>query len=410
MFSSPQFSSSPNPKKRGKASAPSIRIPLSVPQLSAAEQDAVMACLQSGWISTASPQVRAFESAFAETVQAEYAVATHAGTAAIHLALLGLGIGPSDEVIVPALSFVASVNPVLYVGATPVFIDVEMNTFGLDPDQLEAAITPNTKAIIVAHLYGFTARMHEIMEIAKRHEIPVIEDAAESLGATYNGQPVGTIGTFGCFSFNGNKTLTCGGGGMLVTNSPMLAEKVRHLSTQAREAGLEFSHDDIGYNMRMTGMQAALGLAQLGRLEEFLSKKRAIAETYADRFSLMPGIKPCFSQRTMPRAVPSYWLSVMLLEDASFRTMLIEKGLQSGIEMRPFFKPFHLMKPYQPYCVGKEFPVAESLWNRGVCLPSSPSLTDFEQHEVTSFIWKCLGKRRGSLAFFDLALPGLLGL
>lgn len=379
-----------------------IRIPLSVPCLGPEEEQAVLECVKSGWVSSVSPAVKAFETEFAQSLGTQHAVATNAGTAALHMAMLALDIGPGDEVIVPALTFVATVNPVRYLGATPVFVDAESTTFGMNPAAVEAAITEKTKAIIVAHLYGFPARIRAIVKIANQYNLPVIEDAAEALGASVDGDFIGTIGTIGCFSFNGNKTITCGGGGMAITNDKALAAKMLHLSTQAREAdnvfAPEISHDAVGYNCRMTGMQAALGRAQLKKMGQLLSKKRLIAKSYAQELASIPGIqiKYLTEPNKLVETDPSYWLSVGLVDDHPTRNHMIRRALDLGIEFRPFFKPIPLLKPYQDFAKGS-YPVAEELWRRGLCLPSCPSMNDLQQQEVIAFLAEALDRKTKGL-------------
>ncbi len=376
-----------------------IQIPLSVPCLGPEEEQAVLQCVQSGWVSSASPSVKAFETAFANKIGSRFAIATNSGTAALHMAMLALNIQAGDEVIVPAMSFVATVNPVRYLGATPVFVDVESTRFGMNAALVESAITSKTKAIVVAHLYGFPALIRPIVKIAEKYNLPIIEDAAEALGASVDGDYVGTIGTIGCFSFNGNKTITCGGGGMIVTDDATLAERILHLSTQARESGLDIAHDDIGYNARMTGMQASLGLAQLAKLDRFVARKREVALTYAQELSLLSGIQTKYLVEPLVETKPSYWLSVALLEDANQRDRLIKQAAALGIEFRPFFKPINMLAPYIPYSKGR-FPVAEELWRRGLCLPSCCSMSDEQQQEVMLFLEAFLGKKTEELSLY----------
>ncbi|MGE0200593.1 MAG: DegT/DnrJ/EryC1/StrS family aminotransferase [Candidatus Melainabacteria bacterium] len=373
-----------------------IRIPLSIPNLGPEEEASVLSVIRSGWVSSVSPVVRDFEKSFSQKTNALHAVATNNGTAAIHLAMLALGVDENDEVIVPALSFVATANPIRYVGATPVFVDVEGDTFGLDPDQLEAAITPRTKAIVATHLFGLPCRIREIVAIANRYGIPVIEDAAESLGTTIDGQYAGTFGSVGCFSFNGNKTITCGGGGMAVSNDPGLAEKMFHLSVQAREPGIEISHDEVGYNLRMTGLQAALGVTQIQKLAGFVDKKRRIARTYAQKLANIPGITTYVDGPFSDEA--SYWLSVILVDNPERRDQLIQRAIACGIEFRPVFKPLQLLKPYKQFSHNRTFPVAEKLWRQGVCLPSSTTLSEIEQQEIITLIQAQFGKKTGFLS------------
>lgn len=403
------------PLRRLNANWPAIRIPLSIPYFDEAEKEALAACIESGMVSTVSPAVKKFEALFSDYLSIPHAVATQSGTAAIHLALLALGIGPGDEVIVPALSFAATVNPVRYVGAVPVFVDVEPDNFAMAPHLLEKAITPKTKAVIVSHLFGIPGAIEEIQAICRHADLPLIEDAAEALGAKASHRYTGTFGTIGCFSFNGNKTLTTGGGGIAVTHHKELAERMLHLSTQAKESAsaylspFEISHDDIGYNYRMTGLQAAIGLAQINKLDYFLARKRDIARTYSHGISKIKGAQSVYYPEKDP-IQPSYWLSVMRLPEEQaislhHRDKLLIEARMHGIEMRPFFKPLPMLKPYQSnmntcsqsaeetMALCNAYPNAEALWHQMICLPSSVSLTETEQQEVIRLIRQALDRK-----------------
>jgi perosamine synthetase len=359
-----------------------IDIPLSTPVLDELDIQSVVACLKSGWVSAVSPTTQAFEAAFAECLHTPYALATQSGTAALHLALMALDIGPGDEVIVPALTFIATVNPVRYVGATPVFVDVDPATLALDPAQVAAAITPNTRAILVTHLYGRPAPMDALIALARQFGLFVIEDASESLGATLNGQPVGTLGTIGCFSFNGNKLITTGGGGMAITQNRFLAMRMRHLACQARVlSDPEFVHDEVGYNYRMSGVQAALGLSQLEKMPTLLAQKRAIAERYRTALSGQVDTRWLSDPAGGESA---QWLSTILLRDFAQREHCRSLLADQGIESRPLFQPLPLLAPYQQ--AGQVFPVAVDLWQRGLCLPSSAHLTPTAQGRVIAAV------------------------
>ncbi|WP_035107011.1 LegC family aminotransferase [Desulfovirgula thermocuniculi] len=353
----------------------SYRIPLDAPNIGELEKEYVLRALESSYVSAAGPLVAEFEERFAAYVGAKYAVATASGTAALHLALRLLGIGPGDEVIVPALTFIATVNPVVYVGATPVVVDVDPQTWNIDPAEVEKAITSRTRAIIPVHLYGNPADMGRLMDIACRHGLFVIEDAAEALGATYKGQHVGTFGDIGIFSFNGNKVITTGGGGMLVTNDSILAKRARLLVNQGRALGsFEYEHVEIGYNYRLTNIQAALGLAQLERLNGFLAKKRNFAAVYRKMLGEVSGIS---WQEELPGAESSWWLFAIQVDPGKFRLdrdTLAAKLQKAGIQVRPLFLPL----PRQPAYESLQFkpcPVAELLHARGLCLPSATFLT-----------------------------------
>ncbi|MDQ0285619.1 perosamine synthetase [Desulfofundulus luciae] len=354
----------------------SIRIPLDAPNIGELEKEYVLRALESGYVSSIGPLVSEFEGRFAGYVGARYAVATVNGTAAIHLALRLLGIGPGDEVIVPALTFIATANPVVYVGATPVVVDVDPLTWNIDPDEVERAVTDRTRAVIPVHLYGNPADMSRLMDIARRHGLYVIEDAAEALGATYNGQHVGTFGDIGIFSFNGNKVITTGGGGMLVTNDPDLAARARLLVNQGRAFGvMEYEHLEIGYNFRLTNTQAALGLAQMERLEQFLATKRRNASLYRELLNKVPGLG---WQQELHEGRSSWWLFSILVNPNDFgqdRYALARRLQGAGIQVRPLFLPLSRQPAYAGYGL-KTCPVAESLHRRGLNLPSASFLTE----------------------------------
>lgn len=374
-------------------------IPLSAPQFTEADIASVAATLQSGWVSTAAPVVRDFESAMAKWLDVPDAIALNSGTAALHLALRLAGVGQGDEVIVPALSFIATVNPVMYVGATPVFADVDPDTLGLSASTVLPCLTSKTKAIIVTHLFGLAAAMEPICALARERGIPVIEDAAEALGTTLqhaSGEQrfVGSFGDFGCFSFNGNKTFTTGSGGLLVSKHPVEAHgnwprRGRALSAQARVLNTEeIEHEAIGHNYRMNAMQAALGVSQLPRLDAMLRARRDIAFRYWQALHEAPGIEAVYWLDELNHGQwPSYWLSCMRLRDASQRLPLLRYAKEKGIELRPFFKPLPLLTPFLNSASARNaFPVAEQCWQHGVCLPSSHWLGQADQEYVIETI------------------------
>ncbi|MDI6710303.1 MAG: LegC family aminotransferase [Bacillota bacterium] len=359
-----------------------IRIPLDWPNIGELEKRYVLEALDSGFVSSAGPLVAEFERRFSRYVGAKHAVATVNGTAGLHLALRLLGIGPGDEVIVPALTFIATVNPVIYAGATPVVVDVDPRTWNIDPRAVERAITPRTRAIIPVHLYGNPADMVALREIAQGHGIHLIEDATEALGSTIGDRHVGTFGEMGIFSFNGNKVITTGGGGMLVTNDAALAERARLLVNQGRAAGsLEYEHQEIGYNYRLTNLQAALGLAQLERLPAFLDTKRHNAALYRELLRDVPGLAWQEEQR---EAKSNWWLFSILLDEKEYgegRRSLMERLLSRGIQVRPLFLPLHRQPCYRGYTFDR-CPVAEELHGRGINLPSASFLTTRDVREV----------------------------
>ena len=375
-------------------SATSPRIPLAEPSIGGNARAYLEECLRTNFVSSVGPFVTRFEEAFAAAVGSRFAVACSTGTAAIHLALAALDVGPGAEVLLPTLTFVASANPIQYVGATPVFVDSEASTYNLDPalvveelDRRARAGIRQPAAIEVVDLVGHPADIEPIMVAAERYGIPVIEDASEAVGATYaggrhDGRHVGTIGRLGCFSFNGNKLITTGGGGMVVTDDEALARRVRHLSTQARLPGLAYDHDEVGYNYRLSNLAAALGLAQLEELDGLLAGRRANAAFYDRLAAELPGLRPA------PRATwarPSYWLyTARLTEEAGIdRDGLLAALAAAGIEGRPIWTPLHLTKLYRdaPRIGGA---VAEAIFRDAVSLPSSSSLDDAGRERVAA--------------------------
>jgi len=350
-------------------------IPLCVPEIRGNEWKYVKECLDTAWVSYAGGFVSLFEERFAAYIGADHAVAAMNGTAALHLALVALGIGPGDEVIVPTLTFVAPVNAVTYTGATPVFVDAEERTWNMEVRLVEEKITGKTRAILPVHLYGHPVDLDPLLEIAGKYGLYIVEDASESLGAGYRGKNVGAVGDAGCFSFNANKLITTGGGGMLVTNNAALAEKARFLSSQAKAPGAAYFHPDIGYNYRMTNVQAAMGLAQLEQIEDYLKAKRANALLYDTQLAEVKGIVRPLEEDW---AVHSYWLYSVLVDGCPLsRDELMMKLADAGIESRPFFLPIHSLPPYRDRHCG-DFPAAGRLSGQGLNLPSSVSLKEEE--------------------------------
>jgi dTDP-4-amino-4,6-dideoxygalactose transaminase len=366
-------------------SSSEARIPLAEPTIGGNAARYLDECLRTNFVSSVGPFVGRFEEAFAEAVGARYAVACASGTAAIHLALRVLDVGPGDEVLVPTLTFVASANPVHYVGARPVFVDAERQTYNLDPtlvvDEIERRARTGQHqpaAIEVVHLLGHPADIDPVMEVAARHGVPVLEDASEALGARYvagswAGRHVGTIGRVGCFSFNGNKLVTTGGGGMLVTDDEALARRARHLSTQARLPGRAYDHDEVGYNYRLSNVASALGLAQLEQLPELLEGRLANAVDYDAAIGRIPALAPA------PRAAwaaPSFWLYTTALRPGSAsmtRDELLANLEAAGIDARPIWTPLHRTRLWRdaPRIGGS---VAEEVFASAFSLPSSSSL------------------------------------
>lgn len=356
-----------------------MKYPLYIPSLVGNEKKYVNECLDSTWISSKGKFVDQFESMFADFTGAKHALTCSNGTVALHLALLGLDIKAGDEVIVPTFTYVASVNAINYVGATPVFVDSLSDTWQVDPKSVEAAITEKTKAIMVVHLYGQACDMDSIMEIAKKHNLYVIEDSAEAMGSTYKETHVGTIGDVGTFSFYGNKTITTGEGGMVITNNPELAKKMKHLKMQGVVDYREYWHDVVGYNYRMTNICAAIGVAQMEHIDKILAKKRQIAMWYNEFLQDTPVTMHAEQEET----VHSYWMCSILAPDAASRDELRAYLKEQEVETRPTFCLSHEMPMYHS---DSEFPVAKDLSARGMNIPSHPGLTKEEVKEISVII------------------------
>lgn len=350
-------------------------IPLCIPDIRGNEWKYVKECIDTNWVSSVGSYVNLFEEKFAEYLSAHSAVVTVNGTAAIELALLTLGIGLEDEVIVPSMTFISPVNTVKYVGATPVFCDVCRDTFVMDASKIEELITPKTKAIIPVHIYGHPVDMDKVMELAKKYDLYVIEDATEALGSKYKGKSVGTIGDIGAFSFNGNKLITTGAGGMLVTNSEEYGSRAKFLSTQTKVVldNKAFYHPEVGYNFRMPNLLAAFGVAQLENIDEYLKIKKENADYYNKLLKDVKGITLPIEKEW---AKNCYWLYSTLVEDdfKVTRDELIKILSENGIESRPFFMPVHDMPPYVD-CLHGSMDVTNEISAKGINIPSSVSLT-----------------------------------
>ena len=362
------------------------RIYLSPPDIRPQDHTAVDDVLTSNWVAPVGPHLNAFESAMAEWVGRTHAVALNSGTAALHMALHVLGIGPGDAVICPTLTFAASANPICYCGAEPVFVDCESNTWNIDPVLLKQTLAArdDVKAVIVVHLYGQCAQMDAITELCRAHGVFLIEDAAEALGATYQGQPAGSFGDLSFFSFNGNKIITTSGGGMLLSDQAEWIDRARHLSTQAREPVLHYEHKEIGFNYRMSNVLAGLGGSQLKDLERRIAVRKAHFRAYHDALAVLPGIE------FMPLSQagePNYWLTCLCSEIVPPIT-IIEALAKAEVEARPLWKPLHLQPAFADCdCTGGA--VAEGLFAQGVCVPSGSSLTEDERDEVIAIVRTC---------------------
>lgn len=344
-------------------------IPVYQPSLYGNEKKYVNECLDSTWISSKGKFIGLFEENFKSYIGANYATSVCNGTVALHLGLVALGLGPGDEVIVPTLTYIASVNAISYVGATPVFVDSEMISWQLDPEAIKRKITKRTRAIMVVHLYGHPANMDKIMAIAQEYELFVIEDCAEAFGSRINNKHVGTFGDIATFSFFGNKTITTGEGGMVVTNDPTLYERSVHFRGQGLAKHRTYWHDVIGYNYRMTNICAAIGLAQLERADELVQKKLALAQLYDEQLADLPVELHRPSSRNI---IHSYWMySILTPEDC--RDAIMKVLNDAGVETRPVFYPIHTMPMYSTRF--ERHRVAEEIARRGINLPSWPDLT-----------------------------------
>lgn len=349
-------------------------IPLAHPVLDGNEKKYVQECLETSWISSIGRFIPLFEQRFGEFCGVPYAVACNTGTAALHLALAGLGVEKDDEVIVPTLTFVATANAVRYCGANPVLVDSEPRTMNIDPQKIEARITPRTKGIIVVHLYGHPADMDPILEIARRRNLFVLEDAAEAHGAFYRGKKVGSIGDAAAFSFFGNKIITTGEGGMVTTRDPSLAERMRRLRGQGMDPQRRYWFDVVGFNYRMTNIEAAIGLGQTEQLDRHIEARRRVANLYRKHLGVFGDSIDCPIEESWARH--AFWTYTILLKESLniTRDQFMAKLLEAGVETRPIFYPMHLMPPYRE--PDGAYPVAEALARRGVSLPSHGLLTE----------------------------------
>lgn len=357
-------------------------VPLIQPVLDGNELEYVTECITTGWISSQGRYVSKFENNFCEYVGSNSALAVSNGTVALHLALLALGIGEGDEVLVPDLTFAATINAVLYVGATPVLVDIDKDTLGMDINLAENLITKKTKAIIPVHLYGHPVDMSAVINLRNKYGIKIIEDCAESLGSYFKGNHVGTFSDIATFSFFGNKTITTGEGGMLIFQDPEIKEKAAVLRDHGMSKERRYWHDLVGFNYRLTNIQAAIGVAQLERVKHFVEQKRWNALEYERRLS---GIQNITLPRENGNVVNSYWFYAIVLNGSlsARRDEVIDLMLKCGIEARPIFYPLHDMPPYKKYIRdGQNFPVACSASQGGICLPSAVTMTEKDIDKV----------------------------
>jgi dTDP-4-amino-4,6-dideoxygalactose transaminase len=371
------------------------RLHLSPPHLSGEELGLVAEALASNWVAPLGPQVDQFERELAATVGVGHAAAVTSGTAAIHLALRLCGVGPGDEVLVPTLTFCATANPVCYLGAKPVFLDVDPASYALDPallaDELAARAARGRlpKVVITVDLYGQSADHQPILALCAQYGVAVVEDAAEALGATYRGRPVGGFGRFGAFSFNGNKIITTSGGGMLVGDDGDAIERARFLASQARDPAPHYEHSTIGYNYRLSNLCAAVGRAQLRQLPARVEARRAVFARYREALAELPGVRfmpePAWGRSTR-------WLTVLEIDPRQARASREEVRLAlaaADIDARPVWKPLHL-QPVFAACARREGGVAERLFAQGLCLPSGSNLAPAEQQRVIDLVRQVL--------------------
>jgi perosamine synthetase len=352
-------------------------IPVCEPYIGEKELEYVTDCIKSNWISSKGKYIELFEGKFANYCGCNYGISTTSGTTALHLALASLGMAPGDEVIVPAFTMISTVFAVVYVDCKPVLIDAELETGNIDTTKIEQKITEKTKAILLTHIYGHPCNMDPIMEIAKKYNIYVIEDAAEAHGAEYRGKKAGSIGDIGCFSFYANKIITTGEGGMMVTNSQEIAERARSLKDLAFSKEKRFLHDAIGFNYRMTNIQAAIGLAQFERIDELVERRRSNAQLYNQLLKDIPGIR-LPQEKSCAKNV--YWMYAIQIEDefGISRDQLMERLREKGIETRTFFISMHRQPAFRDMGLfnnEEAYPVADELSQRGLYLPSSSGLT-----------------------------------
>jgi perosamine synthetase len=357
------------------------RIPVAAPVLDGRETEYVLECLSTSWISSKGRFISEFERAFAGFCGAKYAIATSSGTSALHLALVALGLGPGDEVLVPSLTYIASANAVRYCGATPVFVDNDVHTFNMNVDEAAAKITSRTKAIMPVHLYGHPVDLDPLMRLAQKHGLFLLEDAAEAVGARYKGRRIGCHSDCCAFSFFGNKIITTGEGGMVTTNDEALASRLRLFRGQGMDPQRRYWFPVIGYNYRMTNVAAAIGLAQLERVEFHLQTRKSVADGYNRRLEH-------FSDRIdLPKtevwAEHSYWMYTILLRESVLkdRDRVMQDLDDAGIETRPVFYPLHMLPPYRDATPGS-FPRAEFCGSRGINLPTHGRLTEQDLDRV----------------------------
>ncbi len=380
-------------------------IPLSVPEISGNEWRYVKECLDTGWVSSVGSYVDQFEQMVAKKAGTKYAVATVNGTSALHIALLVAGVLPDDEVLVSTLTFIAPANAIRYVGAWPVFIDAEPDYWQMNADRVVEFLERGCRwsdgtlynlrtgrrvsAILPVHVLGHPVDLDPILAVAQKFGLKVIEDSTEGLGATYKGRHLGSLGDFGCFSFNGNKIITTGGGGMLVTDSEEFARKAKYLTTQAKDDPIEYIHGEIGFNYRLTNILAAVGCAQMERLDDYVSKKRTIAARYSDSLQHLRGIDP---MKVAPWAESTFWMYTILIDENEFRVdsrQMMRELQELRIQSRPLWQPIH-RSPAHAANDTVDLPVSERLVRQGLSLPCSVGLSEGDQDRVIDALLKAV--------------------
>ncbi len=375
----------------------SFKVPMSFPVFEGNEEKYSRMAIQSGHLATHGEFIGRFERAISRKLGSHEAIGLNSGTSALHLAMVLLGIEKGDEVICQSFTFCASANPIVYLGAKPIFVDSEKETWNMSPELLEDAILDRLnegkkpKAIVVVHLFGMPARMKEIREISKRYRIPLVEDAAEAVGSKQSGSYCGALGDIGIFSFNGNKIISCGGGGALISNDTKILQRARYLSTQAREDLPYYQHLEIGYNYKLNNLAASVGLAQFEQLEGFIEKRRLINRRYRELLSNVEGIE---FQNEPNDTFSNYWLTTILIDpkiSGTTNDKLRVRLMREDIETRFLWKPLHLQPVYRnmPYYGGE---VAKTLFQRGLCLPSSVNLTLEDQEKIVDLMKTTLVK------------------
>jgi perosamine synthetase len=401
----------PTEKLAPGAPPPADFIPLIVPEIRGNEWKYVKECLDTNWVSSVGSYVDRFERIVAEQAGTKYAIATVNGTAALHIALLLAGVGADDEVVVSSLTFIAPVNAIRYVGAWPVFIDAEPRYWQIDPagvvDFLDEGCRwdgqelrnrrtgRRVKAVLPVHILGHPVDIDPILAVAAKYSLTVIEDATECLGASYRGKCLGGLGHLGCFSFNGNKIITTGGGGMLVTSNSEWAVRARYLTTQAKDDPIEYIHNAIGYNYRLTNLLAAVGCAQMEQLDTFVETKRQIARRYQESLASLPGIR---LPEEAEWAFSTFWMYTVLIDENTSQMGSREVLRQLGarrIQARPLWQPIH-RSPAHTACGSPSCPNSDALYTQAISLPCSVGLTDSDQGRVIEIITEILGKRSAS--------------